>query len=258
MSGADPRTTFLGLVPDGALETAFRERVENWTTHGCVVKLNLALRELPDFTARPGRGPQHHGTIEISPSLEYLHEAYTDAQTAGHSNASVDGGVRPVGARPVARRRRRATSCAASRSTSRPKTFDPPVTRDHASEAAMRTLASYAPNVLDAVVAAEALGPVELEERFGLPGGDIFHGSLLPDQSLRPALRLPDAAARALPLWLGSASGRCGDGGRGTKRRDERCIEDLGESDSCATKRRDDRTSADAADRPAARRPVSR
>ena len=181
LSGADPKTTFLRLVGEGALEDAFVDRVASWSTPGCVLKVNIACSELPDFVARPGRGPQHHGTIEISPSIEYLHEAYTDAQTTGHSahpymevfvpsvldQSLVDGDGHVV---------------SAFTQYVGPKTFDASVSRDHATEAVMRTLAAYAPNMPDAVVAMEALGPAELEDRFGLAGGDIFHGSLLPDQ----------------------------------------------------------------------------
>lgn len=181
VSGADPKTTFGRLVPSGALDPAFAGRVDAWETPGCVLKVNMALRELPDLVARPGRGPQHHGTIEISPSIDYLHEAFEDARTTGHSAhpymevfvqstldpTLVDGGGHVV---------------SAFTQYVGPKTFDPSVTREHATQAVMRTLASYAPNVPDAVIAMEALGPVELEDRFGLAGGDIFHGSLLPDQ----------------------------------------------------------------------------
>ncbi len=177
ISGADPKTTFLDLVPAGALDGNFVERVAAWRAQGCVLKVNMALSELPDFTARPGRGPQHHGTIEIAPSIEYLHDAYTDAQTASHSarpwielfvqstlDASlVDGGGHVVSA---------FTQYVA------PDPFDAAATRDHAKDAVVRTLSSYASNVPDALIAIEALGPVELEERFGLPGGDIFHGAL--------------------------------------------------------------------------------
>ena len=177
-------------MPEGVLDSAFVERVSSWQAYGCVLKVNLALRELPDFIARPGKGPQHHGTVEISPSIDYLHDAYTDAQTAGHSAhpymemfvqstvdpSLVDGEGHVVSA---------FTQYVA------PKTFDPAATREHATEAVMRTLASYAPNVPDSIVAMEALGPVEFEERFGLSGGDIFHGSLLPSVQERFDYRTP-------------------------------------------------------------------
>jgi phytoene dehydrogenase-like protein len=51
-------------------------------------KINIALSELPDFTAAPGTapGPQHRGTIHISPTMEYIERAYDDAKY-GHPSA---------------------------------------------------------------------------------------------------------------------------------------------------------------------------
>jgi phytoene dehydrogenase-like protein len=56
-------------------------------------------------------------------------------------------------------------------------------TRETALKNVIDAISSYAPNVPDAIIASEALGPPELEERFGLPGGNIFHGEITPDQS---------------------------------------------------------------------------
>ncbi len=47
------------------------------------MKINLAVRELPDFTCLPGKdevGPQHRGTIHIGCTLDYLERAYDDAK----------------------------------------------------------------------------------------------------------------------------------------------------------------------------------
>ncbi|MEX2393263.1 MAG: NAD(P)/FAD-dependent oxidoreductase, partial [Actinomycetota bacterium] len=188
VSGADPKTTFGSLLPDGALDPMFAERVSSWPTAGCVLKVNMALSELPDFTARPGRGPQHHGTVEISPSTEYLHEAFTDAQSVGHSNrpfmevfvaSTVDPSLVDGEGHVVSAFTQYVAPPGARGDPPQIRPFDPAATRDHALEAVLRTLESYAPNIRSSIVALEALGPVELEERFGLPGGDIFHGSLL-------------------------------------------------------------------------------
>ena len=62
VSNADPRTT-LRLLGEAAEET-WRARVEEVPQVGCTVKLNVALRELPSFSARPGtRMPHHLGQI---------------------------------------------------------------------------------------------------------------------------------------------------------------------------------------------------
>lgn len=55
---------------------------------------------------------------------------------------------------------------------------------DAAGEAVLGTLALFAPNLPGAVIAREVLGPADLEARFGLAGGNIFHGEILPGQVL--------------------------------------------------------------------------
>jgi phytoene dehydrogenase-like protein len=90
-------------------------------------------------------------------------------------------------------------------------------------------LTSYAPNVRDSIIAAQALGPHQLRGRFGLTGGDIFHGSLLPDQSFDkrfdyrtplPGLYLCGSGARPGGCVMGAA-------GRNAARA---VIDDLGRS----------------------------
>ena len=63
------------------------------------------------------------------------------------------------------------------------------------------TVKDHAPNFKASVLARQVLSPLDLERRFGLPDGDIFHGQLSLDQLYqRPAgarpCRLPHAAAR--------------------------------------------------------------
>lgn len=179
LSNADPKRTFLGLVPDGALAPEFRRRVERWRVDGAVAKVNLALAELPEFRALPGGpGPQHRATTEIAPSISYLEAAAADAR-AGRFPAgpfmevfvasATDPTLAPPGVHVVSAFTQYA-----------------PVGRWSSGEALRKVLATlgrYAPNVPDAVLASQVLGPPELEARFGLTGGDIFHGALLPDQS---------------------------------------------------------------------------
>jgi len=51
-----------------------------------------------------------------------------------------------------------------------------------AADTIVATLAQYAPNLPDAIEAQQLLAPPDLESRFGLIGGHIFHGELLPGQ----------------------------------------------------------------------------
>jgi len=181
-SNAHPTTTFTRLVAASVLDRDILDRTAAWSTPGCVLKVNLALRELPDFVARPGDGPQHHGTIEISPSIDYLHEAYEDA-VAGRPSArpfmevfiqsSVDRTLVDGDGHVLS----------AFTQYVPPDASGWPAMRKRATTNVIETLARYAPNVPDAIVACDALGPPELEERFGLVGGNIFHGEITPQQS---------------------------------------------------------------------------
>ena len=49
-----PRTAFLDHVGRDHLPPDFVDDIEHWKTRSGVVKINLALAELPDFTADPG------------------------------------------------------------------------------------------------------------------------------------------------------------------------------------------------------------
>jgi phytoene dehydrogenase-like protein len=70
------------------------------------------------------------------------------------------------------------------------------------------TVDSYAPNFRASVVGHSGLSPLDLEEKLGLAGGDIFHGSLGLDQlwAARPMLGYGDYRTPFKGLYL------CGSG----------------------------------------------
>src|SRR6201986_3023435 len=77
-----PKTAFLDHVGRGNLPADFAQDIERWKTRSGVVKINLALGELPDFTANPGTHRQEHhtGSVEMAPSMEYIERAFLDAR----------------------------------------------------------------------------------------------------------------------------------------------------------------------------------
>jgi phytoene dehydrogenase-like protein len=189
LSNVDPKRTFLSLVPADALELEFRRHVEEWRVDGAVAKVNLALAELPEFRALPGGlGPQHRATTEIAPSIDYLQAASADA-AAGRfsSNPFIEVFVQSASDPTLASPGRHVVSAFTQYAPA--SGWSP----DDALRSVLGTLARYAPNVPDAVLASQVLGPPELEERFGLTGGDIFHGAMVPEQSFgaRFAYRTP-------------------------------------------------------------------
>ena len=219
VSNADPRRTFGSLVPQGALPAAFRERVAAWRTDAAVVKVNLALAEAPSYLARSGPGPHLGATLEISPSIGYLHEAFAAAGAGTMSphpfmEVFLQTAIEPSLAPPGCHVASAFTQWA-------PRSCDGMVAElDHegALSTVLATLGAYAPNLPSALVAAEVLGPADLERRFALTGGDIFHGAMLPHQSFGarfgyetplPGLYLCGSGARPGGCVMGAAGRNC-------------------------------------------------
>ena len=50
VSNADPKRTFLRLVPQEALDPGFVQHVKRLSTKAAYLKFHAALRELPDFS----------------------------------------------------------------------------------------------------------------------------------------------------------------------------------------------------------------
>lgn len=196
ISNAHPRTTFLDLAGEAHFEPAFREKVRSWKSMGVSFKLNLALGELPGFLCRPGTNPQphHRATIHIAPSIDYLQRAYEDAQRAEISaepmlecfmQTPTDPSLAPPGKHILSVFAQYYPYDLAG-GWSRERAED-------AADAIVALLAQYAPNIPNAIEARQVLSPADLEQRFGLVGGHIFHGELLPGQIYeeRFAVRTP-------------------------------------------------------------------
>jgi len=199
LSNADPRTTFARLVPSGTLDAEFLKKVSDWRDEGSSLKLNLALGELPRFAGRSlnGDGMRQPGsaTIHITPDIDYLQRAFQDAAAGLPSREPFlecflqtpsDPSLAPPGKHLLSIF---AQYFPYNRS-------DGPWTsskRETAADLIVETLGRYAPNVPAAVEERQILAPPDLEDRFNLPRGHIFHGELLPGQIFekRFAVRTP-------------------------------------------------------------------
>jgi phytoene dehydrogenase-like protein len=184
-SNAHPRTTFLELLDASVLDAGFVSHLREWKTVGCSLKVNLALGELPNFTCRPGTEvqPHHLATIHVSPSIDHLQKAYTDAREFGESEEPLiecflqtptDSTLAPPGKHILAVFAQyfpydRADGWSDAK-------------RESAGDKIVAMLGRVAPNLPNAVEHRQVLAPPDLEARFGLCGGHIFHGELLPGQ----------------------------------------------------------------------------
>ena len=161
-----------------------------------------------------GRGASHtpraalSGGIIMAPSLSYMDRAHSDARAEGYSKqpivemlipSLVDDSLAPHGQHVAS------LFC---------QHFDPALGdawsehRHDAVTTIFETVERFAPGFKSLVLAKQVHSPRDLEEKFGLVGGDIFHGRLSLDQlfSARPMLGMGQYQTDIEGLWL------CGSG----------------------------------------------
>ncbi len=185
ISSLDPSRTFLGMVDPLELPPSFVRAVKNIRYRGAAAILNLALGELPDFSALPGDGAHLRGTISISPSLEYLERAADAAKYGEISRRPMleiripslnDPGLAPAGQHTMTIKAQFApyhlSSSAVWDEAACQTLFDN----------ILDTLAEYAPNVKNAVLHSQVITPKDLEEVYGLTEGSMNQGEMMLDQ----------------------------------------------------------------------------
>jgi len=189
VSSLDPKRTFLKLIEPSELDSEFAEGVRRFKIRGSSGKVNLALDELPNFTCFPGDGPHLRGSISISPSIDYLEQAYDDAKYGDYSRrpymdilipSVIDPSMAPPGKHVMS------IFVQYAPYHLREGTWEEK--REAFGDAVVDTLSEYAPNLKNAILHRQVLTPWDLEQKIGLTEGNIFHGELTLDQLffLRP------------------------------------------------------------------------
>jgi len=193
-ANVNPKLLYLQLIDEAQLDADFVSRMRAWKCASGTFRMNVALSELPDFTALPGTAPQpHHGSgIILAPSLGYMETAYRDAKQSGMSLAPVVEMVIPstLDSSLAPKHAHVASLFCQHFNPVLPDGASWDARKAEAIEAIIRTVEQYAPNFRRSLIGHSALSPLDLEREFGLVGGDIFHGALTLDQlySARPVL----------------------------------------------------------------------
>ncbi len=217
-AGIAPKLLFRDLVPEGAVSPELSRRFVGMKSGSAVFRMNVALAELPDFTCRPGRTAQdHHGAgIVIGPSVGYLDRAYLDARTQGWSREPVVEMLIPSVLDPtLAPEGRHVASLFVQYAAPRlpdGRSWDDE--KQAFAECVIEAVDAHAPNFKSSIIATQMLSPADLERRFGLPDGDIFHGQLGLDQlySTRPLLGYANYRMPLPGLYLCGAGAHPGGG----------------------------------------------
>jgi phytoene dehydrogenase-like protein len=207
-----PKLLFRDLLPHDAVEPELRKRFTGLKSGSGVFRMNVALAELPHFTCRPGKNLQdHHGSgIIIGPTIDYLERAYFDARTHGWSRqpivemlipSTLDPTLAPPG-------RHVASLFVQHVAPQLPGGCSWDDAKDAFADLVIDTVTAHAPNFKASIIGRQVLSPLDLEHRFGLVDGDIFHGQMTLDQlySARPVLGYAGYRMPVANLYL------CGSG----------------------------------------------
>jgi phytoene dehydrogenase-like protein len=183
-SNLDPKITFLRLVGEKNLDGDFAAAIKRFRIEGTSCKINLALNGLPEFRACPGApGPQHKATMHICPSVEYVERAWDDAKYGRPSERPLleltvptmyDPSLAPPGKHIMGIFLQYAPY------KLREGTWDE--LREPFGDRVISLIEEYAPNIRQIVEHRQVLTPLDLERRFGITGGNIFHGEMSLDQ----------------------------------------------------------------------------
>ena len=215
-----PKLLFQRMIPDGAVAADIHARFRAIQCGSGTFRMNVALSELPDFTSHPGTHLQsHHAAgIIIGPTIDYLERAYFDARMTGWSKAPIvemlipstlDDSLAPKGLHVASLFVQHVAPHLPA-----PRSWSDPSEKAVFADVVIDTVTRFAPNFRASILGRQILSPLDLEERFGLIDGDIFHGSLSLDQlfSMRPVLGHADYRLPLPGLYLCASGAHPGGG----------------------------------------------
>lgn len=219
VSCLDAQMTFLRLIEARELPVEFLQAVRHLDYASASCKINLALAEVPNFTCLPiGRpGPQHRGTIHISPTRTYIEKAYDCAKYGFVSESPVIEATIPSAVdESLAPKGRQVMSMFTQYFPYQlaPEAGTLETNKQRYAERCIDLMTEYAPNFRRSVIDYQVLAPADLEARFGLTGGNIMQGvmSLSSLGFMRPLPGYADYRTPVRGLYLCGAATHPGGG----------------------------------------------
>jgi phytoene dehydrogenase-like protein len=214
VAATHPKITFLQHLDASELPSTFLEDIRAWRSRSGTVKINLALDRAPVFTSKPDQADLTGG-FELAHSIAYLERAFEQARGGAAATAPFSDGTMPSYADPsLAPEGKHVVSLFTQ--------WCPAGWADEPDDAELeayadRVIAGYdelAPGFTDSVLHRQVLGPHEMQEGWGLVGGNIFHGELSAEQlfHMRPAPGYADYRTPIAGLYQCSSATHAGGG----------------------------------------------
>ena len=194
VSNADPKRTFLTLLDAGDLDADFRRDVSNIRMNGPAGKVNYVLAEEPRVNGMPAdRSKSQRSLFTLIPTLREAEDNYNASQRGEIPErlwvdcvlaSNVDDTLAPEG--------RHMLTCFVQYLPYKLKQGSWDEQRERLGDRVTELIGRFAPNVPGSVIARRVFSPADLEERFGITEGNIFHGDISMEQMF---------FMRPLPRW---------------------------------------------------------
>lgn len=211
VASCDPRQLFLHLLPRAMASRGLERGISGFRARGTAAKVHLALSGYPEFTGRPGL---EVSAIRIGETLDALERAFDAVKYRRFSERPIlDIQVPTVESPELAPPGHHVFSILVHFAPFELEAGWSDSARDELVGATLDRVAEHAPSIRELVVGHEVLTPPDLESRFGVSGGHLYHGEHALDQLLvRPT---PECARYATPfegLYLGGSGAHPGGG----------------------------------------------
>lgn len=190
ISNADAQGTFVSMIGEKDLPAEFSSAIRRINSNGVAMKVNCAMEALPTFSALPA--DMRPARVSLCPSPDYVDAAWAQASRGQlsshpymtvHMQSAIDPSLAPTGKHTL--------TCYAQFFPYKlaPELGGWDAQRDNAGRIILDTLAQFAPDVRDKIIATDVVTPLDLERVFAMTGGHQFHGDLMPGQLFdqRPA-----------------------------------------------------------------------
>ena len=221
VSSLPPQYSFFDLVGTENLEVRFVQELKNIRYKGCTARIILGLEGMPHFRSASTReslikeGTLLSGRIVVCPDLDYLEHAYDQAKYGEFSShpyleivlpTMLDASLAPPG------RHLMLINVQYAPYHLNIGSWDDQ--RDNLTRTVLQMLEELAPGIGDLILHQLTLTPLDLEKRFGLPEGCIYHGQMSLDQQLfmRPVPGFRSYHTPINNLYLCGASSHPGGG----------------------------------------------
>ncbi len=211
-----PRLSFLELIDPAVLPADFVADIRGWQTRSGTVKVNLALDALPVFASHPAFDPQvHGGTIVLAESLDEIETSFQQAVAGSPSAAPFadicipsvfDDSLAPAGQHIMSM----FTQWVPHTYADEPREQE----LEHYADRVIARMDEVAPGFAVSVLHRQVIGPHQMQDEYGLVGGNIFHGELTMGQMFhaRPAAGYADLRTPLRGLYQAGSSTHGGGG----------------------------------------------